>query len=118
MKKLFICLLFIGLLLSNICFSADVVQISDTRDATGKFNNWVNQVVTWDTTAVVSIPDSSSVSYTALQLWMFPITDNTWVKGSFIRSVLGEYGIRWSRDGIIWSDVSVCSILKPGRPSK
>ena len=104
------------LLLASICYPADIVQIATTRDTTGHFNNWTVQTVTWDTTIYTDIPDSYAVSYKVLQTWAFPISEMEYLKATFTRSTLGEYAIRWSRDGVIWSDVSVGIIQRPGRP--
>lgn len=114
MKTIIVSLILMFLVTSVYC--ADVVQIATTRDASGKFNNWVVQVVTWDATPVTDIPDPYATSNNALQIWYFPTSDTEWLKATFLRPILGPYGMRWSRDGLIWSDPAVCVILKPGKP--
>jgi hypothetical protein len=110
MKTLIIVLM---LLFATVAYCADVVQIADIRDANSKWSNWTVQAVTWDTAVVPDIPDGSSTTTKSLQSWYFPMADG-WHKATFTRTKLGEYGIRWSADGIIWSDSTPLTILKPG----
>lgn len=102
-------------LYATVAFGADVVQIATTRDANGNWINPVVQAVTWDTTVYLTIADGKSTSTTSLQRWAFPV-DGGWLKATFTRNILGEYGIRWSHDGELWSEWSPHTIIKPGNP--
>ena len=103
------------MLLASMAFAADIVQIATTRDASGNWDNPVEQVMTWDATIYPTIADGRSTSTTSLQHWAFPV-EGGWLKATFTRIILGEYGIRWSRDGVLWSEWQAHTILKPGKP--
>lgn len=107
----------IGLLMLFVVINinADVVQIATTRDATGNWNNWLPQMVTWDTTVIAITQDHYAMSYKALQAWMFPV-EGGYIKATFKRLILGEYAIRWSIDGELWSDANSVIILSPKTP--
>jgi hypothetical protein len=109
MKTLLIIIL---LLFATMSYGADVVQIATTRDVTGTWNNWVVQAVTWDTVNVATIGDHIPVSTKVLQTWYFPI-DTGWLKATFSRTLLGVYGLRWSRDGELWSNAESVAIENP-----
>jgi hypothetical protein len=103
------------LLLTSTVFAVDVVQVSVVRDSSGQWINPTPQVVTWDVTVYTTVGDPKSTSTTSLQHWAFPFDDG-WIKASFNRPILGEYSIRWSRDGELWSDWNSHTIIKPGNP--
>lgn len=103
------------LFISTFALAENVVQIATTRDTSGVWNNWIPQAVTWDTTVVAIIQDHYAMSYKALQTWMFPV-EGGYIKATFKRLILGEYAIRWSIDGELWSDANSVIILSPKTP--
>jgi hypothetical protein len=111
-------LLFWAIIFAVICsisvYSADIVQIATTLDSTGHCNNWTILTVTWDTIIYTDVPDHIPTSTKSLQTWMFPI-DNGYLKATFIRSV-GIYWIRWSRDGVIFSEPNSIEVRRPATP--
>jgi hypothetical protein len=122
MKTLFIVIM---LLFATMGYCADIVQIATTRDANDKWINWIDQTVTWDS-IVYTTPrgDSNPVSTTAIQTWAFPILGtNAWLKAIFTRSIIGHYGIRWTRDGDLpdtqrlYSEAETHIIQAPAKPS-
>ena len=112
--KIIIFSLIIILCIPLCTYAQNVVQIATTRDATGHWNNWLSQIVTWDLTVLTDAPDHLPMSYKSAQTWYLPTTDTSFIKATFTRKILGAYAIRWSMDnGDIWSDSSSVIILKP-----
>lgn len=103
------------LFISTLALAENVVQIATTRDNAGIWNNWIAQAVTWDLTVVQIIADHYAMSYKVIQTWYFPI-ESGFIKGTFNRNVLGEYAIRWSTDGGLWSEAESVIILQPAKP--
>ena len=110
-----IMVILILLFVSTVALAENVVQIATTRDATGVWNNWIAQAVTWDLTVVQIIADHYAISYKVIQTWYFP-AESGFIKGTFNRNILGEYAIRWSVDGGLWSEAESVTILQPEKP--
>jgi hypothetical protein len=96
-------------------FCADVVQIATTRDAGDKWTGWVVQAVTWDPIIYPTVGDHNPVSTKVLQQWAF-LVEGGFIKATFTRNILGTYGLRWSRDGELWSEPNTCVVQGPGQP--
>ena len=97
------------------------VQIANKRDATGKFNNWCDLVVTWEADPVVSeVGDARAYSTKSLQTWIVPDDTGVFWSFTFGRTVPGEYGIRVCIDtpnvNTIWSDTGVAIIIRTRAP--
>jgi hypothetical protein len=113
MKTIFISIIL--LLITNLCFSADVVQISTSRDSLGHWQNWIIQIVIWDLTILTDVPDHNSISTRALQTWFFPV-ETGFITATFVRP-LGIYALRWSRDGVIFSGDNMVEVKRPDKPN-
>jgi len=90
------------------------VQLSTERDATGHFTNWQPLEVTWDATLVADVPDHNATDDDATQEWYVPISETEWQMFTFKRGQKGEYAVRWSKDGELWSDAAACRIIVRG----
>ena len=112
MKKIILIIALLMYSLTAMAFAADVVQIATTRDDSGKWDNWVAQAVTWDATVLVDAPDHNSISLKSLQTWLFPVGTG-FITATFDRPILGKYALRWSRDGIFFSEPAMVEIQKP-----
>lgn len=102
-------------LISFTTFAQDRVQISSERDEEGKFTNWSDLTVDWEADVVTVVPDHSGSDMDSLQEWFVPVSGG-WKFFKFTRTELGEYAVRWSRDGTLWSKPGVCEIKEPESP--
>jgi len=126
MRISFVAVLLLVLLCEALAIAeppAATVQLSDTRDAAGKFSNWTTipaTNLTWDATSVTSIPDMKVIDDDSVQDWYFQDMDGNWWHVKFRRSKRGEYAIRycWGAEEAdsVWSEISVVYLMLPPRP--
>jgi len=113
------------LLIAAAAYAQPEVQISDERDASGKFINGAALSVTWEMEGEdfkeypeSEVPDHVSQDDDTLQEWFVqkPNADTYW-KFSFTRDVKGEYAVRWrpASDGL-WSEWVSITITKAKDP--
>lgn len=111
MKYLTVVFLVLIFAVSN-AIAQGVVQISTERNAEENFVTWTELTVTWDSDVVSTVPDHRGVDDDSLQEW-YVVTAGGWLLFSFVRAEVGEYAIRWSPDGTIWSIPAVVTIIPP-----
>lgn len=114
LKKLLvlICLFF---LLFSISASSQtqIIQLSEERDPGSRiFINWTELIVVWDTEVVTSIPDSNPVDDDILQEF-YAVVEDGWKRFSFQRVKRGEYAVRYSGDGQLFSEPAVVRCILP-----
>lgn len=103
------------LVVVSFAFAQPVINISSTRDTNGKFDQWTEQIVAWETEVIADVPDHKATDDDVLQEWYIPV-EGGYQKCSFTRAIKGEYGFRYSNDGQLWSEVVVVEIVKPKKP--
>lgn len=104
----------VGLFSVSLASAQGVVQLATERDAeTGDFIDWAEIPVTWGSEVVTAVADHRGTDDDSLQEWYVPVAGG-WLLFSFIRSQFGEYAVRWSQGGNLWSDLAVVVIISPG----
>lgn len=124
------------LFFSVSAFAQYAFQITTERDVDGKCINW--QDITADVTYTMNTdgtkqvfadhPDSDSLENDDLQEWYAYAPQSGFYLVSFSFTGVGlvfgpseklvQYWLRYSKDGVLFSEADDCIVMKPGKPIK
>lgn len=121
--KYFLVAMLISLFCISFAYAQESTQIEFTRerDAQGKWTNWTPLTVVWDAapTPAESVPDHMGIDDDAQQDWYTPFTSVetvTWYKFTFMVDQTGEYAVRLSMAGVLWTEPASCTVKSPAPP--